>query len=169
MFSNVYDFSSEDPVHSTQHCVAELRSRCLALCFVSKIVLVAIQDSADKYGSVAIGALKRLGAREPIILEFRSSFALAGFAGSGLPSWVSQAQNKRFKGPSVLSVTIEGGNYQATVTCIHDYRLFCLISSSTFLSSVMYFIYLTNSKSSLQKLVIPVIPAIRDNEQFCKL
>lgn len=75
----------------------------------NKIVLVAIQDSADTYGSVAISALKRLGAREPIILEFRSSFALAGFAGSGLPSWVSQAQNKRYKGPSVLSVTIEGG------------------------------------------------------------
>ena len=82
----------------------------------SKIVLVAIQDSADTYGSVAISALKRLGAREPIILEFRSSFALAGFAGSGLPSWVSQVQNKRYKGPSVLSVTIEGGNYQATLT-----------------------------------------------------
>ena len=85
--------------------------------FLSKIVLVAIQDSADTYGSVAFSALRRLGAREPIILELRSSFALAGFAGSGLPSWVSQAQNKRYKGPSVLKVTIEGGNYQATLTC----------------------------------------------------
>ncbi|XP_078368661.1 uncharacterized protein LOC144652511 isoform X2 [Oculina patagonica] len=75
----------------------------------NKIVLVAVQDSADTYGSAAIGALKRLGAREPIILEFRSSFALAGFTGSSLPSWVSQAQNKRYKGPSVLLVTIEGG------------------------------------------------------------
>lgn len=89
---------------------------CRSLCFLSKIVLVAIQDSANTYGSVAISALKRLGAREPIILEFRSSFALAGFAGSGLPSWVSQAQNKRYMGPSVLLVTIEGGNYQATLT-----------------------------------------------------
>ena len=90
---------------------------CRSLCFLSKIVLVAIQDSANTYGSVAISALKRLGAREPIILEFRSSFALAGFAGSsGLPSWVSQAQNKRYLGPSVLLVTIEGGNYQATLT-----------------------------------------------------
>ena len=76
----------------------------------SKIVLVAIQDSADRYGSVAISALKRLGAREPIILEFRSSFALAGFAGLMMPSWVSQVQNKRYKGPSILRVTIEGGN-----------------------------------------------------------
>lgn len=76
----------------------------------SKIVLVAIQDSANTYGSAAIGALKRLGAREPMILEFRSSFALAGFAGYEFPSWVSQAQNKRYKGPSVLMVTIEGGD-----------------------------------------------------------
>ena len=88
---------------------------------------MAIQDSADTYGSVAISALKRLGAREPIILEFRSSFALAGFAGSGLPSWVRQVQNKRYKGPSVLWVTIEGGNYQATLTCIYGSTLLCFI------------------------------------------
>ncbi|KAL9978626.1 hypothetical protein ACROYT_G016163 [Oculina patagonica] len=75
----------------------------------SKIVLVAVQDSADTFGLDAIGALKRLGAKEPIILEFRSSFSLAGFAGSPLPSWVSQVQNKRYKGPSVLLVTIKGG------------------------------------------------------------
>ncbi|KAL9978627.1 hypothetical protein ACROYT_G016164 [Oculina patagonica] len=77
----------------------------------NKIVLVAVQDSPTKYGfaTILIGALKRLGAREPVILEHRSSFALAGFAGSMFPSWVSQAQNKRYKGPSVLLVTIEGG------------------------------------------------------------
>ncbi len=83
----------------------------------SKIVLVAVQDSATKYGfaTILIGALKRLGAREPVILEHRSSFALAGFAGSMFPSWVSQAQNKRYKGPSVLLVTIEGGYYIVTI------------------------------------------------------
>ena len=80
----------------------ELPLRCRTLCFLSKMVLVAIQDSAEPYGSVAISALKRLRAREPIILEHRSSFALAGFAGSGLPSWVSQMQNKRYKGRSEL-------------------------------------------------------------------
>ena len=98
--------------YSTLYNIAfyELHSRCRTLCFLSKIVLVAIQDSANTYGSVAISALKRLGAREPIILEYRSSFALAGFAGTELPSWVSQAQNKRYKGPSVLRVTIERSN-----------------------------------------------------------
>ena len=114
----------------------DLRSRCRALFFLSKIVLVAIQESADTYGSVAISALKRLGAREPIILELRSSFALAGFAGSGLPSWVSQAQNKRYKGPSVVKVTIEGGNYQATLTCNYGTTLLCLTLFSSFPHSV---------------------------------
>ena len=90
--------------------ITRVRVPCSTFTPFSKIVLVAIQDSANTYGSAAIGALKRLGAREPIILEFRSSFALAGFAGYELPSWVSQAQNKRYKGPSVLMVTIEGGD-----------------------------------------------------------
>ena len=68
---------------------------------------------------MAISALKRLGAREPIILEFRNSFALAGFAGLTLPSWVSQVQNKRYEEPSILRVSIEGGNKISTsdVTC----------------------------------------------------
>ena len=113
------------------------RFTCYTFSLFSKIVLVAIQDSANTYGSVAISALKRLGAREPIILEFRSSFALAGFAGSGLPSWVSQAQNKRYKGPSVLWVTIEGGNYLITLTCIYVSRLLCLILFSNFPDSTI--------------------------------
>jgi len=125
---------------------------CRSLCFLSKIVLVAIQDSANTYGSVAISALKRLGAREPIILELRSSFALAGFAGSELPSWVSQAQNKRYMGPSVLLVTIEGGNYQATLTCIYGSRLLGLALFNNFPGLVMYF--LNNKPISSQKLTI---------------
>ena len=85
------------------------------ICSFSKIVLIAVQESPGKYCSPAIGALKRLGAREPITLDFRSSFALAGFAGTTFPSWVTQAQNERFKGPSVLLVSIEGGNYKVIV------------------------------------------------------
>ena len=81
---------------------------------------------------MAISALKRLGAREPIILEFRSSFALAGFAGSEMPSWVSQAQNKRYKGPSVLRVTIEGGNYLTTLTCVQEFTLLCFYYLAVF-------------------------------------
>ncbi len=95
---------------SCVHCTC-WSSKCCTLSLFSKIVLVAVQDSAETYGLAAISALKRLGAREPIILEFRSSLALAGFAGSTVPSWVSLAQNKRYQGPSVLMVTIGGGTH----------------------------------------------------------
>ncbi len=107
----------------------------------SKIVLVAVQDSATKYGSapILIGALKRLGAREPIVLEHRSSFALAGFAGSMFPSWVSQAQNKHYKGPSVLLVTIEGGYYIVSLVFFNKSSVlivsrFLYVSLTSFLS-----------------------------------
>ena len=70
-------------------------------------MLVAVQDEASRYGTVALSALKRLGAKEPIVLDYRGSFVLAGYAGSNLPSWVNQAQNKRGEGPSSLTATIE--------------------------------------------------------------
>ena len=125
---------------------------CYTFSRFSKIVLVAIQDSADTYGSVAISALKRLGAREPIILEFRSSFALAGFAGSGLPSWVSQVQNKRYKGPSILRVTIEGGNKisASEVTCREAISSLSLLFASIMrmrTASLINSLYLLNSRS----------------------
>ena len=66
----------------------------------SKIILVAIQDSADRYGSVALSALKRLGAREPIILE---QFICPGrLRGLNVTFGVSQVQNERYKGPRVF-------------------------------------------------------------------
>lgn len=79
--------------------------------FFSKIVLVAVQDEASRYGTGALSALRRLGAKEPIVLGYRSSFALAGYAGSNLPSWVNQAQNKRGEGPSTLTAAIEICDY----------------------------------------------------------
>ena len=90
---------------SDSHCA-------LFVCyFFSKIVLVAVQDEASRYGAVALSALKRLGAKEPIALDYRGSFSLAGYAGSNLPSWVNQVQNKRGEGPSKLTATIEICNY----------------------------------------------------------
>ena len=74
-------------------------------------MLIATQDEASRYGLAALDALKRLGAVEPIILEFRSSFALAGFAGSSLPLWVKQAQKKRGQGPSELTTKIKPCDY----------------------------------------------------------
>lgn len=46
----------------------------------SKIVLVAIQDSGSTYVSPALNALKRLGAKDPILKDVRGSFALVGYA-----------------------------------------------------------------------------------------
>ena len=73
-------------------------------------MLVAFQDEASRFGAALPDALIRLGATEPIILEYRSSFALAGYAGSFMPSWVSQAQAKQAEGPSILTTTITLGN-----------------------------------------------------------
>ena len=70
-------------------------------------MLIAIQDEASNHGAAALDALKRLGAMEPIIMGYRGSFALAGYTGSNLPSWIKQAQNKRGEGPSELTATIE--------------------------------------------------------------
>jgi len=72
----------------------------------SKIVLVAILDDGSEYVSPALNALKRLGAKDPILVAWRGSFAFAGYAESNKPSWVTQEQHKRYKGPSIISLII---------------------------------------------------------------
>ena len=54
----------------------------------------------------ALGALRRLGAKDPILVNFRGSFALASSAQSNKPHWVTQAQHVRYKGPSEISLRI---------------------------------------------------------------
>ncbi|KAL9978633.1 hypothetical protein ACROYT_G016170 [Oculina patagonica] len=71
-----------------------------------KIVLVAIQDAGSKYVSPAINALKRLGAMDPILKDFRVSFALVGYAHPSKPSWIVQEQQKRYEGPSEIFLRI---------------------------------------------------------------
>lgn len=56
--------------------------------------------------SPALNALKRLGARDPILVNYRGSFAFAGYAQSNKPSWVTQEQKERYKGPSIISLII---------------------------------------------------------------
>ncbi|KAL9972050.1 hypothetical protein ACROYT_G018289 [Oculina patagonica] len=77
----------------------------------NKIVLVAIQDVGSTYVTPAVDALRRLGATDPIqaasVGDYRSSFALVGYAQSNKPYWwIVQEQNERYKGPSEISVTI---------------------------------------------------------------
>ena len=74
--------------------------------FCSKIVLVAIQDAGSTYISPALDALKRLGAKDPILTDFRGSFALVGYAQPSKPSWIAEEQQKRYEGPSEIFMRI---------------------------------------------------------------
>ncbi|XP_068694508.1 uncharacterized protein [Montipora foliosa] len=71
-----------------------------------KIVLIATQDTAEKYWLPAKPALIKLGGTEPILMEFRGSFAFIGYAGNKKPSWIAQEQRPRGKGPSVIHLRI---------------------------------------------------------------
>lgn len=72
----------------------------------SKIVLVATQDEGSQYVSPALDALKRLGAKDLILNNFRGSFALVGNAQSNKPDWIAQEQQKGYKGPSEIILQI---------------------------------------------------------------
>ena len=72
----------------------------------SKIVLVAIQDEGSSQVSPALNALKRLGAKVPILTDYQGSFALIGYAQPSKPSWIEQEQEKRYEGPSEIFLRI---------------------------------------------------------------
>lgn len=67
---------------------------------------MAIQDEGSKYVAPAIEALKRVGVTDPILTDYRGSFALVGYSGVVKPSWVEQGQANRKEGPTELSKTI---------------------------------------------------------------
>lgn len=68
--------------------------------------MVAIQDEGSRHISPALDALRKKGAMDPILLGFRGSFALAGYAQVNKPSWVTQAQQDPAKGPSEIHIKI---------------------------------------------------------------
>lgn len=72
----------------------------------SKIVLVTIQDEGSKYVKNAEDALKRLGATDPILTDYRGSFCLVGYAGDTKPSWITQQQHNGGEGPAEISLQI---------------------------------------------------------------
>lgn len=72
----------------------------------NKIVLVAIQDEGSNFTKSALDALKRLGATDPILPDYRGSFALVGYAGETKPPWITQKMAKRGLGPSEISLKI---------------------------------------------------------------
>ena len=56
----------------------------------------------------AINALKRLSddAQDPILKDYRGSFALFGYSGAVKPSWVELGQANRKEGPTEISKAI---------------------------------------------------------------
>ena len=54
------------------------------------MVVVAVQDEGARTIGNALQELKKIGAREPIISETRSSFALIGYKGIETPKWITQ-------------------------------------------------------------------------------
>ena len=82
----------------------------IVLLFFSKIVLVGVQDEGSLYDLSAVSALQRLGARDPSLRSYRSSFAFAGYAGTGQPAWMTkqkiQYKNRRRQGPSQITLKI---------------------------------------------------------------
>ena len=72
--------------------------------YFSKIVLVAIQDEGSRFGPAAFDALRRLGATDLILNDYRGSYALAGYSGINKPSWVTQQQANSGQGPSEISL-----------------------------------------------------------------
>ena len=78
------------------------------LFFRRRVVLIAAQDDASRYISVAFKELRKIGARRILKRNhYRSSLALVGYVGfRRRPSWSKQVQNRRKRGPSSLSVLI---------------------------------------------------------------
>ena len=65
-----------------------------------------MQDSAASHVGVALDSLRRVGAIDPILVEFRGSYALIGTPDANKPPWVTQDQHPRYKGPSEISIRI---------------------------------------------------------------
>lgn len=89
----------------------------------SKIVLVAIQDAGATYIASAFDALRRLGATDPILTDFRGSFAFVGSAQANKPSWIAQEQQNRYEGPSEIYLRIPLTQLQSHQTRKYIYYL----------------------------------------------
>ncbi|XP_028410745.1 uncharacterized protein LOC114533429 [Dendronephthya gigantea] len=74
-----------------------------------RVVIVAVQDEGARKIGNALGELKKIGAQEPIMNEYRSSFALIGYKGVETPKWITQSQQKSHHGPSFASAFVPFG------------------------------------------------------------
>ena len=71
------------------------------------VVLISVMGTGDRFVDDAVDALKSLGATEPLNPGYRASWILLGFKGTGeRPSWIKQAWNQRYFGPTYLSAKV---------------------------------------------------------------
>ena len=70
------------------------------------IVLVATQDSAERYYHDALAALESIGAPKSLNLGLHSSWYLVGYKGEPRPAWVTQGYAGRGLGPSEVEMEI---------------------------------------------------------------
>ena len=61
--------------------------------FYRLLVLIAIQDEGSaRMNATAYDALKKVGAKDPLRGDPRSSYALLGWSGPGVPNFVTQVK-----------------------------------------------------------------------------
>jgi len=71
------------------------------------VVLISVMESGNSFVDDAADALKSLGATEPLNPGYRGSWLLVGYKGTGeKPSWIRQASNPRYFGPTYLAVRV---------------------------------------------------------------
>ena len=68
-----------------------------------RIVLVATEDSAEKYFDAA--ALESVGARNPTNIQERSSWCLIGYKGAS-KSWIKEVAKPKNEGPAIATAKI---------------------------------------------------------------
>ena len=71
-----------------------------------RIVLVATQDSAERFYHDALAALESIGAPKSLSLAKRSSWYLVGYKGEPRPDWVTQSYAAPGEGPSEVEIEI---------------------------------------------------------------
>ena len=108
---------------------------------------MAFQDEGSNYVRKALMPLKRLGATEPVLPDYKGSFALVGYAGENKPSWVEEKIAKRGLGPSEISLKIQLTN---PVPQPHPPSPFflniLLVCFSLFVALLVFFIVLCNGQ-----------------------
>ena len=107
---------------------------------------MAFQDEGSTYVRKALMPLKRLGATEPVLPDYKGSFALVGYAGENKPSWVEEKIAKRGLGPSEISLKIQLTNpvpqSHPAITFFLDYGIDLFFSIICVVGFFIVFIFL---------------------------